>query len=198
MEGEDVDRAAIATKRVGDLDGDDPPVALEQSHDPAREPRVPFVEDPVKLAAPPADDHVDIGLELGQHPFERPEREPAALTDLDDGDDLLADSSPRSQVDLAPSEPTSQRADEPSNPDWMHGPIVPPAAYPAIISQARPVCSRRRDATRGEGPAFFQPAPALRAAASAALTPSFTNEMSAPMPTKVKPSWRCGPKDAGS
>lgn len=119
--GKDVDRSMLAIHRVTDLGRRLPPERHQAPERIADECRMSFVEEPIDQSTTPANVELGRRVERAEDQPDDPQRRSVEVSALQQRDLLLADAGPHREVDLAPSEAQSKRADEPAHTHVVHG-----------------------------------------------------------------------------
>jgi len=110
MPREEVDRPALAVFGVGNLRHDGPAEALQTRDDRIAEHRVSAIEEPIQLAATPADQDDDLRIERAEEPTQRSNGQALNAATLDSRHDVVTDADPFGRVDLAQPESMAQCA----------------------------------------------------------------------------------------
>ena len=120
IEGEHVDRAALAEFAVRHLKLDRPSHRLEPRCDEPDEADMILIEEPLEVSTPPRRRQLDPRLERGEHAADRFEARRIEVPSLHRRDVRLRDPSPSREVDLAPASPPAERAEDPAGNDVVH------------------------------------------------------------------------------
>ncbi len=148
VDGKQVDRSSLAVVIERDLDRCRPAARLERARNGSHRRCVPLVEQSVERAPAVANDEVDVGLERGEDPADRPDREAIAVAPLHLRHERLRNAGGSRHVDLPLSSRPSDGSERATKPERIHVRIIPGAAYSALTRQ-RP----SPDDRAGHGPA---------------------------------------------
>ncbi len=101
-----------------------PGACLEIRGYPTDNRRVPFVEEPVELAASPSDELDDIRVECREHTHDRADGQVVDLSALEARDLALADTGSPRHIGLSPAEAMSQGSRDAAQAEVAHATIV--------------------------------------------------------------------------
>jgi DNA invertase Pin-like site-specific DNA recombinase len=100
-----------------------------------------LIDQPIELAAAPANAELELALELSEHSAERSERQLVDSTALRPRDGLLTHAGPPGEVNLPPAPSKPERSDDAADTDRMHQQSISCGTHLAIADSA----SRGRD-----------------------------------------------------
>jgi hypothetical protein len=121
VEGEDVDRSALAADVERHFGGDLPTRGAQESDHPLDETRVAFVEEPVESFTLPEQSNVDPSSQGSGDRDERVQGDPVRPTTLDPPDDRPRHTSHLGEPTLRPAPPPTESPDPETKPDDVHG-----------------------------------------------------------------------------
>ena len=124
MEGEDVDRPALAPDRERDLDLNNPTKAPKESHEGIDQGRMRLVHQSVEALASPSKVEVDVRAKSSRRLDERAHRDTIELAPIDRSDQGTREAGTDGHVPLAALESDPQRAELASESEGIHPPIV--------------------------------------------------------------------------
>lgn len=140
MPREDVDRAALAANRERHLCFDFPAERCQQIHDPAGYRCVALVEQPIYLAATPADGDHDVGVERGAVATKLGHVAHAAA--LTARHIILGQTGCAGDIDLPPTQAVAQRSQDPPDSLIVHDPrSMPTPAWQRLTTELSGTCS---------------------------------------------------------
>lgn len=120
MPGQEVDRAAFAEHRIRHLRLDHPTERLEIAGYRFRECGVAAVEQAIDVAAPPANEDDQLGIEDGEQVAQAPERHAIQPAALDPGDAILAPAPTSADLGLSEVEAVTERPGDPTDSKVIH------------------------------------------------------------------------------
>jgi hypothetical protein len=119
-----IHRTSVSKYGERHLDLDLPGARLEIRGDPADDGCVPFVQEPIELAASPSDDLDEIRIESREDTRDRAHGQVVDLSALEARDLALADPGSLRHIDLAPAEAMSQGSGDAAKAEVAHATIV--------------------------------------------------------------------------
>jgi hypothetical protein len=115
-----VHRTSLAVHGVRDLGVNRPASGRQQVRDEPDQPGMSFVDQPIQIAAPPAQ-HADVfGIEGRRDPLKSQDLDLAGAPSLDDRDQRLREPTSIGQVPLPPTTSLAERPIPDSEPDMIH------------------------------------------------------------------------------